>query len=234
MSSPVRIASIYPTLLGTYGDGGNVAALRHIAALHGIGVDVHEIAPGMDVPRDAHIYVLGGGEDTAQTAACNALKASGALGDAVSSGSSVLAICAGYQILGNTFPDASGQMVDGLGLIDMYTDRLATRAVGELIAESSLLEEPLTGYENHGGFTHLADGVQPLARVSVGVGNGDGTEGAVQGRVIGSYLHGPALVRNPRLAELLLGWAVGKSLPHLEEPQVQALRRERLAFARRT
>lgn len=234
MSAPIRIASIYPTLLGTYGDGGNVAALRHIAALHGIGVDVHEISPGMDVPRDAHIYVLGGGEDTAQTAASNALKASGALSDGVSSGASVLAICAGYQILGHTFPDASGQAVEGLGLIDMYTDRLATRAVGELVAESSLLDGPLTGYENHGGATHLADGVQPLARVSVGVGNGDGTEGAVDGRVIGTYLHGPALVRNPRLAELLLGWALDKTLPHIEEPAVEALRRERLAFARRT
>lgn len=234
MSAPIRIASIYPTLLGTYGDGGNVAALRHIAALHGIGVDVHEISPGMEVPRDAQIYVLGGGEDTAQTAAANALKASGALSDAVSSGASVLAICAGYQILGHTFPDASGQAVEGLGLIDMYTDRLATRAVGELVAESSLLDGPLTGYENHGGATHLADGVQPLARVSVGVGNGDGTEGAVDGRVIGTYLHGPALVRNPRLAELLLGWALDKTLPHIEEPAVEALRRERLAFARRT
>ena len=234
MSAPIRIASIYPTLLGTYGDGGNVAALRHIAALHGIGVDVHAISPGMDVPRDAHIYVLGGGEDTAQTAASNALKASGALSDGVSSGASVLAICAGYQILGHTFPDASGQAVEGLGLIDMFTDRLVARAVGELVAESDLLEGPLTGYENHGGATHLADGVQPLARVSVGVGNGDGTEGAVDGRVIGTYLHGPALVRNPRLAELLLGWALDKTLPHIEEPAVEALRRERLAFARRT
>lgn len=229
----IRIASIYPTLLGTYGDGGNVAALRHIASLHGLGVDVHEISPGMDVPRDAHIYVLGGGEDTAQTAAANALRASGALHEAVASGASILAICAGYQILGNTFPDASGAAVEGLGLIDMYTDRLATRAVGELVAESSLLEGPLTGYENHGGATHLATGVQPLARVSVGVGNGDGTEGAVNGRVIGTYLHGPALVRNPRLAELLLGWAVDSPLEHIEEDAVEALRRERLAFARR-
>ncbi|MEY4102496.1 MAG: Cobyric acid synthase [Actinomycetota bacterium] len=232
MTTLVRIASIYPTLLGTYGDGGNVAALRHIAALHGVGVDVHEVSPGMDVPRDADIYVLGGGEDTAQVAAANALRASGALHDAVSNGAAVLAICAGYQILGHTFPDANSDASPGLGLIDIYTDRLPTRAVGELLATSSEVAGELTGYENHGGATHLGSGVQPLARVSVGVGNGDGTEGAISGRVIGTYLHGPALVRNPLLAEKLLGWALGRELTHLEEPEVSALREERISFAR--
>jgi len=232
MTKLVRIASIYPTLLGTYGDGGNVAALRHIAALHGIGVDVHEISPGMDVPRDADIYVLGGGEDTAQVAAANALRASGALKDAVSNGAAVLAICAGYQILGHTFPDASSEASPGLGLIDIYTDRLPTRAVGELLAESTQVAGELTGYENHGGATHLGSGVQPLARVSVGVGNGDGTEGAVSGRVIGTYLHGPALVRNPALAEKLLGWAIDEQLTPIEEAEVLALREERIRLAR--
>jgi CobQ-like glutamine amidotransferase family enzyme len=232
---PVRIVSIYPTLLGTYGDGGNVAALAHIAALHGLTVDVATIDPGMLIPDDADIYVMGGGEDTAQVAAANALRASGALTRAVGNGASVLAICAGYQLLGHEFPDANGNASPGLGLLDVYTDRLPKRAVGELAAEPiaagiETLTQTLTGYENHGGATHLGVGVTPLALVSSGVGNGDGTEGAITGRVIGTYLHGPALVRNPRLAETLLGWAVGERLDPIVEHAVEELRRERLGL----
>lgn len=236
--STITIASIYPTLLGTYGDGGNVAALKHIGQLHGLNIKVIEVSPGDDVPRNADIYVLGGGEDTAQVAAANALRDSGALAHGVDNGAAVLAICAGYQLLGHTFPDATGKPSPGLGLLDVTTDRLPKRAVGELVVTPSEfapegLVDFFTGYENHGGATHLGPNATPLARVDVGVGNGDGTEGAITGRVIGTYLHGPCLVRNPRIAERLLGWAVGKDLDHIVEEQVQALRKERLEFARK-
>jgi len=232
-SRPVRIVSIYPTLLGTYGDGGNVAALNHIAGLHNLAVDILTISPGMVVPDDADIYVMGGGEDTAQVAAANALRASGALTRAVDNGASVLAICAGYQLLGHEFPDADGNASPGLGLLDVYTDRLPQRAVGELAAQPitaamETINQMLTGYENHGGATHLGAGVTPLALVTSGVGNGDGTEGAITGRVIGTYLHGPCLVRNPLLAETLLGWAIGEKLDSIVEEAVEELRRERL------
>jgi CobQ-like glutamine amidotransferase family enzyme len=235
MSKTVKIASIYPTLLGTYGDGGNVAALRHIAALHGISVSVEEVSPGQKVPANADIYVLGGGEDTAQSAAAAALHTSGALAEGVKNGAAVLAICAGYQILGHSFLDAGGKPSAGLGLLDVTTDRLEKRAVGELLAHPMLggpqsITAVLTGYENHGGHTHLGPGAQPLASVTSGVGNGDGTEGAVNGRVIGTYLHGPCVVRNPQVAEQLLGWAVGRQLTHIIEAEVEALRRERLTF----
>lgn len=236
MSKTVKIASIYPTLLGTYGDGGNVAALRHIAALHGITVSVEEISPGQKVPANADIYVLGGGEDTAQSAAAAALHESGALAEGVKNGAAVLSICAGYQILGHTFLDAEGKPSAGLGLLDVTTDRLEKRAVGELVAHPlssgpAGISAVLTGYENHGGFTHLGSGVEPFASVTSGIGNGDGTtEGAINGRVIGTYLHGPCLVRNPQVAEQLLSWAVGRKLEHIVEAEVEALRRERLDF----
>jgi len=118
----------------------------------------------------------------------------------------------------------------------VYTDRLPRRAVGELTAQpiSAGLEtvsEMLTGYENHGGATHLGAGGTPLALVTSGVGNGDGTEGAITGRVIGTYLHGPCLVRNPLLAETLLGWAIGEQLDPIVEQAVEDLRRERLGSA---
>ncbi|GAB2827692.1 glutamine amidotransferase [Alpinimonas psychrophila] len=233
---PIRIVSIYPTLLGTYGDGGNVAALSHIASLHGLAADILTISPGMVIPDDADIYVMGGGEDTAQVAAANALRASGALTRAVDKGASVLAICAGYQLLGHEFPDADGNAAPGLGLLDVFTDRLPKRAVGELAAEPiraglTSVTQMLTGYENHGGATHLGAGVTPLALVTSGVGNGDGTEGAITGRVIGTYLHGPCLVRNPLLAETLLGWAIGQHLDPIVEDAVEELRRERLGSA---
>lgn len=225
----VTLVSIYPTLLGTYGDGGNVMALQHRAALHGIDVDVLVVDPGQPVPESADLYVLGGGEDSAQTAAASALRADGALKRAADNGAAVLAICAGYQLLGEYFPDATSSATPGLGLLDIRTDRLPKRAVGELAATpNGPLDQMLTGYENHAGATHLGPDARPLAVVRSGIGNGDGTEGAINGHVVGTYLHGPCLARNPQIADLLLGWATGRDLAFIEEPEVTALREERL------
>lgn len=229
----VTIVSIYPTLLGTYGDGGNVMVLVHRAGLREICTEVIEIAPSEPVPTTADIYVLGGGEDTAQVAASNQLRADGGLAAAAASGAAVLAICAGYQLLGEYFPDATGQPSPGVGLLDIRTDRLPTRAVGELVAQPNNAATPvvtdlITGYENHAGATHLGPAATPLAAVRHGIGNGDGSEGAVAGHVIGTYAHGPALARNPQLADQLLTWATGRDLSPLNEPEVTELRRERL------
>jgi CobQ-like glutamine amidotransferase family enzyme len=236
--SAIRIVSIYPSLLGTYGDGGNVLALQHRGRIHGISTEVLEIAPGSAIPVEADLYVLGGGEDTAQVAAADALRADGGLVEAVGKGAAVLAICAGYQLIGEYFPDATGAASPGVGLLDIRTDRLAKRAVGELLAAPSpsapkLLTVPLTGYENHAGATHLGPQALPLAQVELGVGNGDGSEGAIAGRVIGTYLHGPCLARNPQLADMLLGWATNRILEPVVEQEVEDLRAERLAFVRR-
>jgi len=236
--SVVRIVSIYPTLLGTYGDGGNVLALRHRARLHGITVDIHEVIPGDPVPTDADLYVIGGGEDTAQVAAANALRADRGLVTAVDRGASVLAICAGYQLIGTEFPDAVGQPAPGVGIIDIRTDRLAQRAVGELVARPSRFAPPgltdfFSGYENHAGATHLGPGVQPLAMVEAGIGNGDGSEGAVAGRVLGTYLHGPCLARNPQIADQLLSWVTNRTLAPIVEEEVVALRAERIDYVAR-
>lgn len=232
--SAIRIVSLYPTLLGTYGDGGNVLALRHRAQLHNLEVEITQIDPGQPVPRDGDLYVLGGGEDTAQVAAAQSLRNDGALASAIERGASVLAICAGYQLLGNTFPDATGKPSPGVGVLDVWTDRLPQRAVGELAADPKTgslvgIDQILTGYENHAGATHLGSDARPLGRVLAGIGNGDGTEGAVFGRVIGTYLHGPCLARNPQLADTLLGWVSGQELTPIIEPEVEELRRERLA-----
>lgn len=237
--STVRIASIYPTLLGTYGDGGNVLALTHRARLRGLTTDVVDVSPGQTLPRDADLYVLGGGEDTAQVAAAEALRTDGGLSQAIDRGAALLAICAGYQLIGHEFPDATGAASPGVGIIDIRTDRLPTRAVGELLAKPDLqapagITDLLTGYENHAGATHLGPDARPLAQVEVGVGNGDGSEGAVSGRVIGTYLHGPCLARNPQIADVLLGWVVGRDFEPIVEREVEELRAERLAYVRRS
>lgn len=231
--SALVIASIYPDLLGTYGDGGNVITLQYRAAARGIATDVVVVGPGDPVPAEADLYIMGGGEDTAQVAACEALKADGQLRRAADRGAAILAVCAGYQLLGSFFPDATGSPAPGLELIDISTTRLPQRAVGELAADPAGLpgllgRDRFTGYENHAGGTTLGRGVAPLAKVLSGVGNGDGTEGAVQGHIVGTYLHGPALVRNPDIADQLLTWATGSELEHLPDQEVADLRAERL------
>ena len=166
------------------------------------------------------------------------LRATRALQRAVDAGATVLAICAGYQILGRQFVGPDGRPHAGLGLLDCSTDRgTGPRRVGELVVEPSAdLDLPtLTGYENHACITSLGPDANPLGQVLVGHGNDDrdGWEGATTGHIIGTYLHGPVLARNPALADLLLSWVVGPLDP-LEDPEVDALREERIGTARRS
>ena len=141
----------------------------------------------------------------------------------------MLAVCAGYQIMGSTFGGEEGQPVDGIGLLDIASTRGPARAVGELVAEvdANLGLPTLTGFENHMGVTSLGPGVKPLSQTIKGVGNGDGFEGCYAGHVVGTYLHGPALARNPALADLLLTWRAGELAP-LDDTRYEQLRQERL------
>jgi lipid II isoglutaminyl synthase (glutamine-hydrolysing) len=230
---PLRLAWIYPDLLSTYGDRGNLLVLERRARLRGLQADVLEVNSDMAVPPDGDIYLMGGGEDLPQTLATRRLQADGGLQEAVGRGAVLFAVCAGYQMLGATFGGADDAPVAGLGLLDIRSGRGEHRAVGEILADvDPALNVPrLTGFENHQGVTRLGPQARPLARTALGTGNGDGTEGAYAGRVLGTYLHGPALVRNPGLADLLLSWAVGP-LPPLapqDEQLAQRLRDERLS-----
>lgn len=224
---------IYPTVLGLYGDRGNALVLASRATRRDVRTEIITVQPGERVPAQADIYLLGGGEDLAQTTAVELLRADGTLARVVDAGRVLFAVCAGMQVLGHSFAAGEG-IVAGLGLLDVTTVPGADRAVGELLVAPELPTLPLlTGYENHRGRTTLGPDAQPLGRVRAGVGNGDGTEGAVQGRVIGTYLHGPALARNPALADLLLAWAVGRPLAPLDDHVADALRAERLDAVRR-
>jgi len=232
-SSALRLVWVYPDLLSTYGDRGNLLVLARRARLRGIKVEAIEVNSDQPVPRQGDIYLLGGGEDLPQILAAHRLRNDGGLAAAAHQGSVVFAVCAGYQVLGHTFGGVDGDPVDGLGVLDISSGRGDRRGVGELVADvdPALSVPRFTGFENHQGVTRLGPGARPLAHVTLGVGNGDGTEGAYAGKILGTYMHGPALARNPALADLLRGWVPGPLPPLNPEAEEWAsqLRAERLA-----
>jgi len=232
--SSVRIALVFPELLGTYGDGGNALVLERRLKWRGIDAEVVRIAVDGSLPLDCDIYVLGGGEDAPQTFATARLDAVG-FPAAVGRGAVVFAVCAGLQLIGESFTGSDGAQQPGLGLVSCSTRPRGHRMIGELVVEPTAVDLPLlTGFENHGGITELSSGATALGRVRAGFGNGArGVEGVVEGRVLGTYLHGPALARNPALADLLLSWVVGHALEPLDEPLIDRLRTERLSAALR-
>ena len=246
----VTIVNVLPRLLGTYGDSGNELALGHRLRARGIDVECVRVEPGAPIPEHGDIYLLGGGEDRAQALAAH-LIGRGLMGP-VDRGATVLAVCAGYQILGTSFTDSAGHTHPGLGLLDVETGPLAERAVGDAVVEPFIPVGTLVGFENHRGGTTLGADARPLGRVVRGVGNGpiergpgrrprrgharkvvasaspsDGTEGAWQGRVFGTYLHGPVLALNPAFADHLLSLVVGE-LPALDDEYAARARTHRL------
>jgi lipid II isoglutaminyl synthase (glutamine-hydrolysing) len=229
-SDAIKIVWIYPDLLSTYGDQGNCIVLERRARQRGISTSTVYLHSDEPVPVDGDIYLLGGGEDRPQILAAQRLRADGGLARAAEFGAVVFAVCAGYQIIGTEFGGDEGQPLPGLGLMNARSTRGEKRAVGEIVGDvpASLGVPRITGFENHQGVTHLGSGVSPLATTVVGVGNGDGTEGGVQGHVVGTYMHGPALVRNPGLADLLLSWAVKRQLTPIDDSWAGKLREERL------
>jgi CobQ-like glutamine amidotransferase family enzyme len=234
----VEIVLIYQSLLGIYGDRGNAGVLMKRLEWRGFSPVLTVVEPGDPLPDGGHVYLLGGGEDAAQITAVRELSADGGLQRARDRGAVVFAVCAGYQIVGNSFTVGDrDEPITGLGLLDVTTARGPVRAVGEILShwrghdgDASLI----TGFENHGGYTDLGPTAEPLADVEIGVGNcNDGTEGAVNGTVIGTYPHGPVLVRNPALADHVLELALGRELDPLPRPELTELRRQRLTAARR-
>jgi hypothetical protein len=254
----LRIASVYPELLGTYGDGGNALILASRATWRGIPTELVTVRAGEPVPRQCDIYLFGGGEDEPQALAAVGIRAGGALADAVDGGAVLFAVCAGLQIIGTTFPGVDGKVHAGAAIVDVVTAPGPSRAVGDLVVQP--VPETglglLYGYENHGGRTTLGPGVGPLGTVRRGIGNGAGQMAPVDGgvptaelegvwtkrgagRIAGTYLHGPALAQNPQFADLLLTEALGE-LPQAsaDDPRIAVVDRAasvlRAARARQT
>jgi CobQ-like glutamine amidotransferase family enzyme len=207
----LRIGHLYPDLMSIYGDRGNVIALERRASWRGIDAEVRSFTVGAPIdPAWADVWFFGGGQDVGQDVVGADLQ--GPSGDAlrrsIEGGAALLAVCGGYQLLGHEYVPDGAPAIPGLGLLDVRTKAGKRRFVGNLLAEGE--GGTLIGFENHSGRTYLGPRARPLGRVLVGHGNNgeDGTEGAVQGRVIGCYLHGSLLPKNPWLADRLIAWAL--------------------------
>jgi lipid II isoglutaminyl synthase (glutamine-hydrolysing) len=211
----LRLAYLYPRLMNLYSDTGNVLCLQQRCAWRGMRLIVDEIELG-ETPNfsDYDLLFIGGGEDRQQTiAARDLVEVKGpALRDALNEGLTCLAVCGGYQLLGEYYRPAEGDDLPGLGHFHAYTRHFAAaapRCVGNIAAIGDL--GWLVGFENHGGRTTLT-GSPPLGRVRAGFGNNgeDGTEGALEKNAIGTYLHGSFLPKNPRVADDLISRALAR------------------------
>ncbi|MDR5682710.1 MAG: glutamine amidotransferase [Armatimonadota bacterium] len=212
----LQICHLYPDLLNLYGDRGNLMVLRRRAQARGICVSIAPVRLGDPLDASAHdLFFLGGGEDRQQVlAAADLRRRADDLQRAVASGAVVLGVCGGYQLLGHSYRPAEGGQLRGIGLLDVTTEhpgKAAGRLVGNVVVDCALPGVgTLVGFENHGGRTRLGGAAKPLGRVVIGFGNNgeDGSEGAVQGNVFGTYLHGPLLPKNPRFADHVLRLAL--------------------------
>ena len=210
----VRIAHLYPSLMNIYADRGNIITLSQRCRWRGIGVRVDDFGPE-EVPqwRDYDFFYLGGGQDREQQLVARDLAGKGAgLIEAVEGGAALLAICGGYQLLGEYYRTGAGDTMEGIGLFKAHTVAGSRRCIGNVVIEAELggRKFKLAGFENHSGKTFLAAGQQPLGRVVSGYGNNaqDGTEGIVYRGAIGTYMHGPLLPKNPGLTDFLLRLAL--------------------------
>ncbi len=222
----VRIAHLYPNLMNIYGDRGNIICLRRRCEERGIAVRVDDIGIGDEFDPDAYdLIVIGGGQDREQRRIAGDLAAKGAaLREAVAANVPMLAVCGGFQLMGRDYRTADGEMLAGARIFDATTvhpGEDARRCIGNVVARSDVAGGSLVGFENHGGRTYLGAGAQPLAWVLEGFGNNgeDGTEGAVERRAYGTYLHGSLLPKNPAFADKLIAEALerryGENAPAL-------------------
>ena len=206
------IGWLYADLMNIYGDRGNILTLLRRAEWHGFDARVVELGRGpAEQMSDVDVFFFGGGQDREQALIYDDLREhkQQALEASVGAGAQVLAVCGGYQLLGHYYQTADGERYDGIGLLDVTTQAGRKRFIGDVVVESGiegLQPSTLVGFENHSGRTFLGQAARPLGRVVQGKGNNgsDRTEGCVQGGIIGTYLHGSLLPKNPQLADYLI------------------------------
>lgn len=230
----ITIGWLYPELMSTYGDRGNIICIAKRCEWRGIDVEVRKLDVGFDDKQLAicDVLFMGGAQDRQQKIVSEDLrKKASTLGEMIEGGIPGLYICGAYQFLGKYYKEADGTIVDGLGILDLYTEHPGVdveRLIGNVVIEAYSLSHiayrqntmsdkrpairTFVGFENHGGRTYLGEKVKPLGEVVVGYGNNgkDKTEGAVYKNSFGSYFHGPILPKNPRFADLLISLALEK------------------------
>lgn len=203
------IVSLYPRDMNIYGDRGNVLSLSRRARAHGFSPRVVEVNIGDPLPDDADIVIGGGGQDSGQSrVAIDLVRHAGRLREFAADGMPMLLICGLYQLFGHRFLTYDGEELTGIGVLDVETRGGSERIIGNIVVESDEFGEVI-GFENHSGDTVLGPGSRPLGRTPRGTGNNprDGVEGARTGNVIGSYLHGSLLPKNPAISDFLIAEA---------------------------
>lgn len=208
----ISIAHLYPDLLNLYGDRGNIITLKRRLESRGISAKIteYELNGKIDF-LNTDIIFIGGGSDREQLLVCKRLcEMKNDIRSYAEDGGSILAVCGGYQLLGNYYK-MNDEKIEGIGLLDIYTEQGKGRLIGNIVLESELTGSTVVGFENHGGRTYIGNHT-PLGKVVYGHGNIDdkGYEGVVYKNVIATYLHGPLLPKNPKLADYILKCALDK------------------------
>lgn len=229
MTYELNIAHLYGDLMNTYGDYGNIIALRYYAKHIGVPVIDTNVSLRDTFDPNAFDFVLfGGGQDYEETIVAHDLKdKAAALHTYIENDGPLLAVCGGFQLLGRYMIMADGTRVDGIGVMSHYTenmhlDRLTVaknnRLTGDIVIKNSETGEEYHGFENHQGRTFLGEGERALGTVISGKGNNgmDGTEGVIYRNVYGSYFHGPIFTRNGNLAKRVLATALTRKYPEVD------------------
>ncbi len=228
------IGWLYPELMSTYGDRGNIITLQKRCEWRGIDVEIKRLDLGFEISdlKACDMLFMGGAQDRQQTiVAKDLLEKKKALEEMIEDGTPGLYICGAYQFLGNYYKEADGTIIPGLDIFDLYTENPGEnveRLIGNIVvslddnilrAKQSEVEKfstssnnNLVGFENHGGRTYVGEKVTAFGAVSKGFGNngGDKTEGAIYKNSFGSYMHGPILPKNPHFADHLIKLALEK------------------------
>jgi CobQ-like glutamine amidotransferase family enzyme len=222
----LNICHLYPDLLNTYGDRGNILALKRRAQWHDINVSVTNITIGDIFDSSQYdIIFLGGGQDYEQEIIQNdvLLEKGSEIKSAVDGNKVFLCICGGYQLMGKYYKTWDGKEIEFLGALDLWTVGGKERMIGNIVFESDLISDngsplKIVGFENHSGRTYLGDSIRPLGKVLSGNGNNgtDGFEGAVYNNVYCSYSHGSLLPKNPLLTDHLISLALKQKYDDFE------------------
>lgn len=210
----LNICHLYPDLLNVYGDVGNILILKHRAEERGIKVNLINISLNdkFDV-ENTDILFFGGGQDFEQSIVSDDLKTikKPDLEKYIEDEKLVIAICGGYQLLGNYYIAPNGEKIEGLGILDIYTEGGDTRFIGNTVIYNEEFNETYVGFENHSGRTYI-NKLKPLGKCIHGYGNNgeDGYEGCIYKNTYCSYFHGSLLSKNPELADRFLNIALSK------------------------
>ena len=217
----LNICHLYPDILNLYGDRGNILSMQKRLEWRGIGVTVTGVSIGQALEASAYdLLFVGGGQDFEQEVLLGDLAGAKTkdLKSAIEDGLPVLAICGGYQMLGQYYKTWDGAQCDFTGALELYTIGSKDRMIGNYMFTCDELNCEIVGFENHSGKTYLGAGVKPMGKVLAGFGNNgeDGTEGARYKNVFGTYSHGSLLPKNPKLADHILRVALERKYGEAE------------------